>query len=565
MEHVCRPWAIAALTLVTVAQPSLAQGSAQATARLARALAAPTEAELGADVRFLADDVLQGRAPGTSGGEVAARFIASRFAALGLRPAGDDGTYFQRFDLVALEPRASFVVGGQQGTTSLEPGVDFAAWSERNEEATTVDGDLVFVGYGIDAPDWGWDDYKDVPVAGRILVFLLGDPGMEDTTRFRGKRGTYYGSVDYKLDQAARVGAHGAVLIHRQADAPMGWEATVHTWGGERVRRVGPTTTTLRAAAWITEAAVKRFTAMTGRDFDLMVRRAAQQSFRPVSLGSHGVINVRNRVRQTSAANVIALLSGSDSLATSDVVVVSAHYDHLGTGMPEGSDSVHNGAEDNASGTAALLGVAQGLVAADGGLQRSVLLLATAATESGRIGSEEFLRRTAIPAEGIVAVLNFDRANLRGPTQDVTGVGAEESSLEVAVRQAAGAEGLTLTPASPRSATEAYALDPLSFAKSGIPGLTLRAGLVFRGRPESWGADREAEYLSNRFHRPSDAVDQETRYDGLREQVRVALRLVWTLATGTGFPKWKPDAEFRAAGERLELRRLRATQRRPVP
>jgi Zn-dependent M28 family amino/carboxypeptidase len=555
-EPVFRSSLLALAALAIVSNPVCAQGAPQAAARLARALAAPSVAELRADVQFLADDLLGGRAPGTPGGEIAARFIAARFQALGLEPAGDDGTYFQRFGLVALEPRASFVVGGQGRTASLEPETDFVAWSERSEEATTVDGDLVFVGYGIDAPEWGWDDYKDVPVAGRILVLLVGDPGLEDTTRFRGKRPTYYGSVTYKLQQAARVGARGAVLIHRDGDAPMSWRATVHTWGGERVRPPAPGTTTLRVGAWITEDATKRITDAAGRNFDLLARRAAQPSFQPIPLGAHGVITLRNRIRETSSANVVAMLRGADSLASSDVVVVSAHYDHLGIGIAEGNDSVYNGAEDNASGSAALLGVARGLVA--GGPRRSVLFLATTATESGRLGADEFLRHTAIPAVRMVAVVNIDRANLRGRVQDVMGLGADESTLQDVLRQAATAEGMTVTAPAPGSVAEVYHLDPLPFAMAGIPGLTLRAGLSYRDRVESWGAEREAEYLANRFHRPSDAVEQETLYDGLPEQVRVAVRLIWALATADTYPKWKPDAEFRAAGERLELRRLRA-------
>jgi len=564
-ERVFRTSLLAVATLAIVSNSVCAQGAPQAAARLARALAAPRVAELRADVQCLADDLLGGRAPGTPGGEIAARFIASRFQALGLEPAGDDGTYFQRFGLVALEPRASFVVGGQGSTTSLEPETDFVAWSERSEEATTVDGDLVFVGYGIDAPEWGWDDYKDVAVAGRILVFLVGDPGREDTTRFRGKRPTYYGSVAYKLQQAARVGARGAVLIHRDGDSPMSWHATVHTWGGERVRPPAPATTTLRVAAWITEDAISRITETAGRNFDLLVRRAAQPSFQPIPLGAHGVISIRNRIRETSSANVIALLRGADSLATRDVVVVSAHYDHLGIGIAEGTDSVYNGAEDNASGSAALLGVARGLVAGDGGPRRSVIFLATTATESGRLGADEFVRRTAIPAERMVAVVNIDRANLRGRVHDVMGLGADESTLQDFLRQAAAADGRTVTAPPLGAVAEVYHLDPLPFAIAGIPGLTLRAGYSYRDRAESWGAEREADYLANRFHHPSDAVEQETRYDGLHDQVQMAIRLVWGLAMADSYPKWKPDAEFRAAGDRLELRRLRAAPPRRTP
>ena len=564
-EPVFRTSLLAAAMLAIVSNSVCAQGAPQAAARLARALAAPSMAELGADVQFLADDLLAGRAPGTPGGEIAARFIAARFQALGLEPAGDGGTYFQRFGLVALEPRASFVVGGQGSTTSLDPETEFVAWSERSEEATSVDGDLVFVGYGIDAPEWGWDDYKDVPVAGRILVFLIGDPGPEDTTRFRGNRPTYYGSVAYKLQQAARVGARGAVLIHRDGDAPMPWHATVHTWGGERVRPPAPATTTLQVAAWITGDAVKRITETAGRDFDLLVRRAAQPSFEPIPLGAHGVISIRNHIRETTSANVVALLRGADSLAASDVVVVSAHYDHLGIGIAEGADSVYNGAEDNASGSAALLGIARGLVAGDGGPRRSVIFLATSATESGRLGAEEFVRRTAIPAERMVAVVNFDRANLRGRVQDVMGLGADESTLQDVLRQAATAEGMTVTAPTPGTLAEVYRLDPLPFAIAGIPGLTLRAGFSYRDRVESWGAEREADYRANRLHRPSDDLEQETRYDGLHQQVRLAVRLLWALATADTYPKWKPDAEFRAAGERLDLRRLRAAPPRRTP
>jgi Zn-dependent M28 family amino/carboxypeptidase len=345
----------------------------------------------------------------------------------------------------------------------------------------------------------------------------------------------------------------------------MPWDATVRTWGGERVRRPGPATTTLRVAAWVTEDAARRITAGAGRDFDLLCRRATQSNFQPISLGAHAVISVRNRMRETSSANVVARLRGTDSVLTRDVVVVSAHYDHLGIGRAEEGDSVYNGAEDNASGVAALLGVARGLVSAEGSPRRSVLFLAATATESGLLGSDEFLRRTTVPAEHMVAVVNFDRANLRGRVQDVIGLGASESTLDDLVRQAAAGEGMTASAPAPRAVAEIYDLDPFPFAMTGIPGLTLRAGTAYRGRAASWAAEQEAEFLANRFHRPSDAVDRETRYDGVLDQVRVAIRLIWTLATADTYPKWKPDAEFRAAGDRLELRRLRSAPGHRTP
>jgi hypothetical protein len=506
-------------------------------------------------LRFLASDLLRGRAPGTTGANVAAAFIAAQFEALRLAPAGDDGGYYQHLQLVGVTPRASLIVGAQRRTAALEYGREFVAWPTVPEASTIVDGDLVFVGFGIRAAEWGWDDFGDEALTGRILLIRANDPGVSDTTRFDGSRVTHYGHWSSKLVQAARMGAAGAVLVHTDESVGFPWAAIVNARSGELLLEEGPRTTSLRFAAWVSESAARSLIGATGRDYDLLVRRAESPDFRPIPLDAHVVLRMQSDLRPVQTMNVLGMRPGSDP-APEEAIVFTAHYDNLGVRRPLGTDSVYNGAED-AAGVAALLGIAAGFAATNAPLRRSVLFLATTAAEAGMLGASAYIRDPTVPLEYTAAVVGFDRANVLGATDDAAALGSEWSSLDDVFSRASEAEGLTPTSCPPAEAGAIHRSDVRVFAEAGVPSLLLWSGGEFRDRSPDWGAREARRYLETRYHQPSDEIRGDFRWEGVLQQVRLAIRLGWDLADQTAFPTWNRDAVFRGVGERLRLMRLR--------
>ncbi len=525
------------------------------------ALAVPTEVMLQAHLRFLSDDVLGGRAPGTAGADVAAAYLAAQFELMGLEPAAPNGSFFQPVEMLGITSDPSIVVGVRRATTTLRYLEDFVAWPEQPSLSMTVDGDLVFVGYGVRAPGWGWDDYKGTSLHGKILLVLMNDPGLTDSSRFDGEALTYYGWWNYKLEQAAREGAVGVIIIHSDASAMLPWSAVRNTWSGEQLRPDRQTTETLRFGAWITEEAARDLVAATGRDFDLLLRRAQMSEFKPIPLDAHAVLHLRSSVRRIESSNVIARLPGRDSLRAREAVILSAHYDHLGMRHPVDGDSVYNGALDNASGLSALLAVAAGFSRAAAQPDRSVVFLATTAGESGFLGAEAYVADPAVPLERTAAVINVDRLNLLGATRDVVALGAERSGLEAYVQSAALAQALEPTTDANPAAGRFYRSDHLVFARAGVPVLSLVSGSSFLGQEPRWGLDQELAYLAERYHQPGDQFMESFDYTGALQQVRLLMRLTWNLASTNDFPSWNRDSEYRPAGEQLRLRRLRSPTR----
>ena len=525
------------------------------------ALAVPTDVMLGAHLRFLSNDVLRGRAPGTAGADVAAAYIATQFELMGLEPAAPDGSFFQPVQMLGVTSDPSIVVGVRRTTTTLRYLEDFVAWSEQPSPSMTVDADLVFVGYGVRAPGWGWDDYKGTSLRGKILLVLMNEPGQSDSTRFDGDALTYYGWWNYKLEQAAREGAVGVIIIHSDSSATLPWSAVRSTWSGEQVRPDRQTMETLRFGAWITEEAARDVVAATGRDFDLLKRRAQMSEFRPIPLDAHVVLRLRSSVRRIQSSNVIARIPGRDSLRAREAVILSAHYDHLGVRYPVDGDSVYNGTLDNASGVLALLAAAAGFAEAAAQPDRSVVFLATTAGESGFLGAEAYVADPAMPLERTAAVINVDRLNLLGATRDVVALGAERSDLLAYFRSAALAQALEPAADPNPAAGRFYRSDHLVFARAGVPVLSLVSGSAFLGREPGWGLDEELGYLAARYHQPGDEFSEEFDYTGALQQVRLLMRLTWDLAGTNDFPSWNRDSEYRPAGEQLRLRRLRSPAR----
>ena len=496
-----------------------------------------------AHLKYLADDLLEGRAPATRGGRLAAKYVAAAFEALGLEPGGPSGSYFQPVALVGLTPQPTLAWGKGSDTATPRYRDDFVAWAERPEEHIAVDGDVVFVGYGIRAPEWQWDDYKGVPLRGKVLLMLVNDPGLQDSTIFNGKALTYYGRWTYKLEEAARQGALGALLVHTTESATYPWDVVRGSWSVEQFMLDRVRTPSLAFAGWVQHDVAQRALAQLRLDLDSLTHAAARRDFRPVSTGIHAAVEITSALRHVESDNVVAKLPGNDLRLGREAVLFTAHWDHKGIGPATNGDSIYNGAEDNASGVAAMLAAAQALVEVTPRPRRTVLFIATTAEESGLLGSEAYVQAPLVPLERTAAVLNLDVTNVRGATRDIDALGIERSTLGDAFRAAARAESLVVDhPADVRGSF--YRSDHFPFARAGVPALSFKSGLDFVDRPEGWGKEQEDEYNGHRYHQPSDEYAPGFRYDGTAQQVRVALRVALAVANAPQPPRWLPSSEF---------------------
>ena len=560
-RHVLRSLAVLA-TLVALSHPAArAQQRAPAITRVTAALRPEA---VWAPLRFLSDDLLEGRGTGARGGELAAAYVATQFMALGLEPAGDSGTYFQQVPIVAQNPTATMEYAAGGAPHPLRFREDFVAWSETipaapaTERRGAVDtamvnagGEVVFVGFGAVAPEYGWDDFKGTDVTGKVLLMLVNDPGLRDSTLFRGGKAlTYYGRWTYKLEEAARRGAAGVLLIHNDTMATYGWNTVVNSWTGDQVKLVRPNTS-LQWAGWITQRAADAMLRERGLDLTQLMAAAARPDFRPVATGItvHGVVT--SVVRRTTTANVVARLPGSDPALRGQVVVIGAHWDHHGISRPVNGDSILNGAVDNASGVATILAIADAYRRAGVAPRRSILFVSFTAEEKGLLGSQAFAERPPVPARDIAAILNVDGANLWGRTRDIGALGGDQSALGAVFAQAARAEGLRVTTSLEGLRSGGFfRSDHFPFAKVGVPGLSFQTGDDFIGRPAGWGKQQREEYNRLRYHQPADEILPWYTVDGALQQARVVARVAWLVGNATQLPAWDPTSEFRAAGER---------------
>ena len=494
-------------------------------------------------LKYLADDLLEGRAPATRGGRLAAKYVAAAFEALGLEPGGPSGSYFQPVALVGMTPQPTLAWGKGSDIATPRYRDEFVAWAERPEEHIAVDGDVVFVGYGVRAPEWQWDDYKGMPLRGKVLLMLVNDPGLQDSTIFNGKALTYYGRWTYKLEEAARQGALGALLVHTTESATYPWDVVRGSWSVEQFMLDRVRTPSLAFAGWVQHDVAQRALAQLRLDLDSLTRAAARRDFRPVSTGIHAAVEITSALRHVESDNVVAKLPGSDLRLGREAVLFTAHWDHKGIGPATNGDSIYNGAEDNASGVAAMLAAAEAFAQVTPRPRRSVLFIATTAEESGLLGSEAYVQAPLVPLERTAAVLNLDVTNVRGATRDIDALGIERSTLGDAFRAAARAESLAVRhPPDVRGSF--YRSDHFPFARAGVPALSFQSGLDFVDRPDGWGKEQEDEYNGHRYHQPSDEYGPGFRYDGTAQQVRVALRVALAVANAPQLPRWLPSSEF---------------------
>lgn len=499
-------------------------------------------AAMDAHLKFLASDLLEGRAPATRGGKLATEYIAAQFQALGLQPAGPNGSYFQPVALVGMTPQPTLTWGKTGQLDSLAFREQFVAWAERPDADIAADGEVVFVGYGIRAPEWQWDDYKGMDLRGKVLLMLVNDPGLVDSTVFLGKILTYYGRWTYKLEEAARQGAAGAILIHTTESATYPWEVVRGSWSVEQFKLDQPHSPSIAFAGWVTDASARSFLAKAGLNLDSLTRSAAKRDFRPVATALQASVRVHSALRRVQSENVVARLPGRDAHRANEAVLISSHWDHKGIGPLIRGDSIYNGAEDNASGIAATLAVAKALTQLPR-TARSILFVATTAEESGLLGSEAYVQQPLIPLARTAAVLNLDVTNVRGATRDIGARGGDRSTLGPMFDAAARAESLTVEN-EPDLRGSFFRSDHFPFARSGVPALSIYAGDDFVGRPKGWGEEQENIYNQQRYHQPSDEYQPSFRFAGMAQEVRVVVRIARAIANDPGLPRWLPNSEF---------------------
>ncbi len=522
------------------------------TPRERAAATAVTVEALTARTRFLADDLLEGRAPASRGDELAMRYVAGEYERLGLRPAGDAGGWLQRFEIVGMRGQVTAppTLRAPDGRTLvLHPPEDAIVAPGVQQPAVALErAEVVFVGYGITAPEQRWDDWKGADVRGKVLLVMNNDPEA-DPARFGGKARLYYGRWSYKYEEAARRGAAGVIIIHTTPSAAYPWQVVQTSWDGEQFELPSTGEPTVKAKMWATEEAARKIAALGGQDLDALRARAERDDFRPVPLGVTLSLAMRVQTRRLETANVLGVVPGSDPKLADEMVVVSAHHDHLGVRTSKEGDAIYNGALDNASGVAALLSIADGV--ARGKPKRSVLFAAVAAEESGLLGSQYLCAHPPVPPARIAADLNFDGLDIWGRTRDVTLIGLGKSSLDDVVRAAAAQQGREVKPDAFPERGMFYRSDQFNFARIGVPSVYASSGTDFVGRPAGWGRERIDEYVRVRYHQPSDQIDASWDWSGALDDVRLLTVVALRLADAAAMPRWNKGDEFEAARPRL--------------
>jgi Zn-dependent M28 family amino/carboxypeptidase len=500
-------------------------------------------------VRYLSHDLLEGRGTGQRGGEIAAEYIATQFAEYGLKPAGDHGTYMQKVPLVGITtlPETQFTLVPKQGEAmNLRPLDEYVAYDQTQQGQSDVDAEIVFVGYGIEAPEYGWDDYKNVDVRGKVLLMLVNEPSSDDPKFFKGKALTYYGRWTYKYEEAARKGAVGAILIHQTQMASYPWEVVRNSNSGEKsfLKLEG---VALKVASWVQLDVAKRLASASKMDMEKLMTEAQSREFRPVSLGAKLRARMVSRVRNFESNNVVAMLPGADRKSADEAVMYTAHYDHFGVRADMPGDNIFNGADDNATGCGILLEVARAFGTAAQRPRRSILFAAVTAEEQGLLGSEYLGKHPPIAAAKITLDLNYDDVKPLGAPEEVEVSGAERTTFYPAVEATAREFRLAIRPDARPEAGHFYRSDHFSMARVGIPAFSINEGMKYKGHTEAWGLEQEREYVEKHYHQPSDEYHSEMDFVGDSAMARFGFALGWEAASLPKLIGWQKGDEFEAA------------------
>jgi Zn-dependent M28 family amino/carboxypeptidase len=513
-----------------------------------------TAQEIDAHLRFLASDLLEGRAPATRGGRLAEEYIATQLQAFGVKPGVGDSSYFQNvpIDVVKADPATIRVVASGKANANLRFTDDVVVWPGSATDASTARGELVFVGYGAVAPEYNWDDFKNTDVRGKVLLVLVNDPPApaSEPNLFGGKAMTYYGRWTYKYEEAERRGAAGMLIVHTTGPAGYPWHVVVNSNSNKHLllARDPAAPAPIGVRGWITDSAATALLAQAGLNMAQLRQQAESRSFRPVSTGIIIDASMKNSLQHMSANNVVGVVRGIDPKARDEYVAYSAHWDHFGIGPVVNGDSIYNGAVDNASGVATVLAIAH--AAAEGVKpRRSQLFIFVTAEESGLLGSAYFGQHPTVPASKIVAALNMDVVTVRGRVRDLNVMGDNKSSLGPTLAQMVRGEGIRLSPDAHPEAGHFYRSDHFSFAKVGIPAISIGPGIDYVGRPAGWGQKQGEDWTAHNYHQPSDEYRKDFDLTGAAQLGDIVYRLGLALGNARNVPTWNADAEFKAMRE----------------
>ncbi|MEP6767076.1 MAG: M28 family peptidase [Acidobacteriota bacterium] len=538
---------LASTALLAAGGPLITDAQRQAAQQI-------TPEVLSAHIRFLSSDLLEGRGPATRGDALAESYIQSQMEALGLKPGAPGGGWIQKVPLIGIKP--SFAGPAEfrsdRGTEKGAPGENFVAASGVQEaQAKLEDAEIVFVGYGIVAPEYQWDDYKDADLKGKVLLVMNNDPE-NDPNLFGGKTRLWYGRWDYKYLMAGKKGAAGAIIIHTTHSAGYGWQVIQTSWAGEIFQLPDDGTPRVRVKAWATEELSKKIAALGGKDLDQLRASAESRAFRPVPLGVKMSLAITNAVSRKESGNVVGVIHGRDAAKSQEAVVYTAHHDHLGVkaGVKPGDDAIYNGALDNASGVAATLAIARAFAHLKTPPPRSIYFAFVAAEEQNLLGSEYLARHSPIPAGRIAADINTDGIGWFGRTRDIAMIGLGKSSLDADVVALARMQGRTVEPDQFPDRGSFYRSDQFNFARVGVPAAYLKRGSNVIGKPDGFGRQQIEAYEKNDYHQPSDDFRENWDFAGAVEDVRLAFYLGCRVAGAEGMPQWKKGDEFEAARQK---------------
>lgn len=498
----------------------------------------------------ISDDRYEGRGPGSAGDEAARKYLAGRMQELGLEPGAEDGSWEQAFDLVGVNSAQpdSWTFDGHGKSMTLQQWDQFIAGSGVQEPRAEIsDAEVVFVGYGIQAPEYDWDDYKGVDLEGKVLLIMNNDPDW-DADLFGGETRLWYGRWDYKYLSAARQGAAGAIIIHTPPSAGYPWQVVQTSWTGVQFELPAGDEPRSQVNAWLTEDTARDLVAMAGLDLDELREAAFNRDFQPVPLGITTSLAMDVEIQRVQSANILGLIPGSDPELKDEVVVYTAHHDHLGIGTPnEDGDAIYNGAMDNATGVAQVMAIAKAIKAMPEAPRRSILVNLVGAEEQGLLGSEYYAAHPTFPPGKIAANLNYDGGNIWGHTHDVTFVGLGKSTVDEIVTLIAGEQGRVVKPDQFADKGYFYRSDQFSFAKIGVPAMYLDTGTDFVDRPPEWGREQQEHYTEVNYHQPTDEYSPAWTFDGMIDDALLGFWTGLAIANADEKPTWNPGDEFEAA------------------
>lgn len=539
------------ILLVVVCSLIAAQAQSSAPPAAQKAMNAIDPERIRATVKYLADDKLEGRGTGQKGGDMAADWIAEQFKSYGLLPAGDAGTYFQKINFfgVTTDPKQTqFAFVPKSGAEiALKFADDYVANDNTHATKSEIDAPLVYVGYGIEAPEYHWDDYKGTDVKGKVLLMLVNEPPSDDPNFFKGKALTYYGRWTYKYEEAARRGAVGVVLIHKTDMASYGWEVVRNSWGGETSLLQDDTDPKLKSAGWIQLEVARKLAQAAGMDLDKMLADANSRSFKPVEMPVRVKETIVSHVRSFTSRNVVGKVKGSDPKLENQAILYTAHYDHLGIHPDEPGDNIYNGAEDNATGCGILLELARVVATSPEKPKRTVIFASVTAEEQGLLGSKYLGQHPPFAARNISLDLNYDDIQPLGVPQQLVVSGAERTSAYPLVEKVAKEFGLAIQPDNHPEAGHYYRSDHFSMARVGVPAFSVNEGALFKGHDLAWGEEKQQDYVAHRYHQPSDEYRPDMDFRADAEMAKFGLILGWEVANQPALAAWQPGDEFEKA------------------